>query len=325
MQDYYTDTDKTVWSEIAQRPDLPEFVRHRALSEEDHKRLAPTEFADPSARLYPICSKAETWRSIAYFNAVPHQALLSPASAKEREHIRTMLAKAASLWGLNDDEVQKLSEQVTLHVAEAEAPEIDLPTFLRTADTFEPEQRRQTADLLLKAAETSDTELAEDVRRRLQKYAGAGTCSVLEASCTIRDLLKEVPYRSDARPMLVDIQQSLAHKAEGELLAPRDVDVLEDLIETVAKRYHIRKFAATERLRTFVLEDAKEVGEEVADRVELPGGIMARKAAVSENAKRIGVALHNLHGIDAYSPEEQLTQLQRLTPVELLPFRPLVQ
>jgi len=87
--DIYHDKSKTVLQQImADRPDLPPFVvQHRAMTDDEIAHLSSAEFADMRNRMFPICSRAETWNSIAYFNRQPlveKKAVLSPESFAAR-------------------------------------------------------------------------------------------------------------------------------------------------------------------------------------------------------------------------------------------------
>jgi len=324
LVDFYHDPDKVVFEHIRQTRTLPPFVvAHRAMSEDELKKLDAREFADASHRMFPVCSAAETWTSIAYFNVLK-QALLSAESAAGREDIRTMLSKAASLWGLNDDEVQELAKNVTLGIpkkAEAEVtPSEQVKRFLANAPVIPVMTRKEEAEVLLKAAET---ELDPDTRTQLMVHAGAATCTAGEAQAVLTKVIPQVPFRSEYRPILQALRESLNHQASSDLLDPDDATNLMACLEKVTQQYHIRK-AHIEDLRSFTMGDAVALQKEAEDSVRLPGGIFAKKSAISENASQLSIHLSNIHSVDAHRPEEILAALQKLSPTEILPFRPLI-
>lgn len=332
LVDFYTDPDKMVLRSIERRYEsqgsaLPAFVTKRAMSESEVKALAPSEFACPEKRLFPVCSRADTWRSIAYFNVLK-SAALSPASAREREGIRAMLAKAASLWGLDDAEVADLVQDVTLALPKkaesAPRPVADrIAAFDRAAPRMDDASRRAEADSILKAAAAEGEELDADARAMLLRRAGAATCTAATARRVVGRVLAELPFGSPQRDTLDKLHDSLFRMAASELLDPEDTAALVEHVERVAGHYHIKQAAADE-MREFGADDAERILAEERDKVRLPGGIMARKSAVAENVKPIGIRLANDHGIEAYGVEDTLAALGRLAPVDLLPFRSLI-
>lgn len=326
--DAYNDPDGEVFRSIQRRYEsqgcaLPSFVvRHRAMAGDELSRLKPTEFALPAKRLFPVCSKAETWKSIAYFNVLK-TAALTPASAQEREETRGLLAKAASLWGLDDDEVKSLVHDVTLALpkkAEAE-PDVRADTFLKKAPALSMEERREQAGLILRAA--SAEALDGDTLRALQKHAGAATCTAGEAVRALEAVITEIPYLSDYRKPFIALQDSLRRTASAELLDPADVSEMVGLLEQAERQYRL-KTASAEKLRTFVMSDALASVDGRLDETSLPGGIIAKRASVEANAERIGTYLSNRHGIDVYGPEAVLAALKGMAPVDIVPLRPLI-
>lgn len=330
--DIYHDSGKTVFSNICQdyearKQGMPAFVvNHRAMSDTDLAKLAPSEFAAPRDRMFPICSKADTWTSIAYYNALAKKAALSPASATDREEIRGMLAKAASLWGLDDDEVKQLVHDVTLAMPrKASADEAPVgeraAAFSRQALQLAEPERREQATMLLRAAEAEDFE--PEMRKQLFKHAGAATCTAQDAAVFIGEILPQIPFRSEFKRPLSDMQTALLHMAASDLLDPDDVSGLVGIVEKVETTYHLKR-AASDRLRLFGPDDAAEVTRDLDDQIRLPGGIVARKSAIEENAALIGNHLSNLCQVDAYGPEQITEALGKLSPVEVASFRPLI-
>jgi len=327
MVDFYHDADGEIFTRIQARlqargKELPPYiVGHRAMSEKEHSGLASSEFADPGQKLFPINSKAETWKSIAYYNVLK-SASLTPASAADREEIRTMLAKAASLWGLDDDQVAELAHDVTLTVPKkAESPVEAVEPFLKAAMDMDEPARRESAGRILKAAEAE--ELDPDQMRRMLAHAGEATCTAGEAADFLSRLVPRIPMRSGHYKPLSALRDHLRHTASGEILEPGDVTEMVGIVEAVDKQYHLRA-AASESLRTFTLADAAEVVRDDRDAVTLPGGIMALKSAMSENSEAIGNHLSNIHGIETDNPDEVLAALNGMSPVDIVPLRPLI-
>jgi len=329
MVDFYHDAGGDVFTRIqaglqSHGKELPPFiVGHRAMTEKEHSSLAPGEFAAPAQRLFPISSKAETWKSLAYYGVLK-SASLTPASAADREGIRTMLAKAASLWGLDDDQVAELAHDVTLTIpktAESESPVAAIDPFLAKAMSMDEPARREGAGLLLKAAEAE--ELDPERMRQMLVHAGEATCTAGEAAAFLSKLVPKVPLRSDHYKPLSALRDHLRHTASSDILDPDDVNEIVGIVEVVDKQYHL-KVSASESLRRLTLADAVEVVEDSRDVVALPGGIMARKSAMAENSEMIGNHLSNVHGIATDNPAEVMAELLRLSPIDIVPLRPLI-
>lgn len=326
--DFYRDSKGVIFEAIkqkyAQGSKLPPFIiNHRAMTETELKALSPQEFALPEKRLFPICSKAETWKSIAYFNILK-KAALSPASAKDRERIRQMLAKAASLWGLNDDEVEELAKNVNLSIpkeASTETVRDAVTQFINVADAFPEPERRDIANTLLKVAESEP--LKEEELNILLKHAGAATCVASDVTSILDEIIPQIPYRSPYYKPLVDLRNTTIHMAASDIMDPEDISNLVSTIEEIAQRYHIKTNAA-DKLRKFSLADAHKAIAEINDIVRLPGGIRAKKSAVAENAKEISIYLSNLHNVEAYTPDEIISTFNKMSPVDILPFRSLI-
>jgi len=343
--DIYHDKSKTVLQQImADRPDLPPFVvQHRAMTDDEIAHLSSAEFADMRNRMFPICSRAETWNSIAYFNRQPlveKKAVLSPESFAAREMIRETLAKAASLWGLDDEEVEMLSKQVTLRVPKkAETDNIiefhgtSVPVtdaisgktvvaqFLECASDMPESERRSTATCVLKAASSVDTVVPEAQIRTLLQHAGAATCTREDALSVLDGVIPYIPHYAEAAKTTRNVRDCLRKMPEGSLMQPNDVNAMVDSLESISHRYDIRHAAVAEGLRRITTADIEAEMAEQADMVKLPGGIMARKSAIAENAMTLSDMMHNLYQVEAHRPEDIVTALGKLTPREILPLR----
>lgn len=342
--DYYSDPDKKIMQSVEELP--PFLAGHRAMTEKELDSLGNRAFADPAHRRFPIASRAETWRSIAYFNRQPmvhKEALLSPQSAKQRTEIRNMLAKAAQLWGLDDDEVAKLSDTVTLGVqkqAEGEeerngfnfngtfvevskdnAAEV-AEDFMAHAASIDHLERIETAELVLKAAESAGAQLPPDVSSKLEAHALKGTCTARDASNAVDAILPYVPHKSASHKTLAQIRRTLDGMNADRLLLPSMVKNLGTSIASVGKKYHILKTAEVmQKLQTVTPTLIDTRLNEKRDEVNLPGGIVASRKHIASQAEWFSNWLSNHHSAEAYTPEEITDALQTLTPVELLPLR----
>ena len=343
--DFYHDQDKAILSKIEKQPEF--LVGHRAMSDDELKSLSPGEFADPVNRMFPISSRAETWRSIAYFNRqgpelIQKTAALSHKSAQEREQTRNLLAKAAQLWGLEDDEVEALSGFVTLGVlkkAEAEpGPGVTyggtfVPVtpdtantvacdFLRHAASMDRDIAKNTAGMLLKAAASASAELPADTSHKLQVQAGLGTCTAREAANAIFKVVPHIPHRAAITKVLSETRRALDKLPEGKLLLASQVSSLSAILSKAGTQYNIPHIAETLSSMRTVTPAVIEAGLNVRlDRVKLPGGVRASKAAIARNAEWLGTWLSNTHQAEAYTPDEIIDTLKKLTPVEILPLR----
>ena len=348
LVDFYHDSGHSIFEQIRKdTPELPAFmVRHRAMAETELEGLSRGEFADPGSRIFPICSKAETWNSIAYFNRqrfqdqVSKTAALSPMSFEAREKIRENLAKAASMWGLDDDEVEQLSAQVNLKVpktASAEngvefggtvVPVSDaaqgaavIDQFLSAASKLSEPVRRVTALNVLKAANAVDTVVDEGKIRELMQHAGAATCSNGDAVTVIDGVLPYVPHYAETATPLRQVRARLSGLGKADLMEPAQVNDLVDSLEAICHRYNIKNASVGEGLRRITPVDIDAETEAIADIVKLPGGIMARKSAIAENAMTLSAMMHNMYNVEAHRPEDIVAALGRMSPREILPLR----
>jgi hypothetical protein len=341
--DFYKDKDKALLAEIRQeKAELPPFiVNHRAMSDEELGKLSRGSFADQASRTFPICSKAETWHSIAYFNKqLSKQAKLSPMSAQAREEIRETLAKAASLWGLDDEEVEKLREQVNLKVtktAEAEnciefaGTAVPVRTaaegkdavyqFLDVAYGMPEQTRRHTALGVMKAASSVGAKIEEEDVRTLLQHAGAATCTVGDAVTVLDSIIPFIPHYAEACAPACGVRDELLKRKSGDLLDPKEVNDLVASLEGVAHKFNIKQASISDSLRRITPADIEAEHAAIADVVKLPGGIMARKSAISENAMNLSDMLHNMYSVEAHRPEEIISALSKMTPREILPLR----
>ena len=341
--DFYKDSAKAIDQMIRQeKAHLPPFmVRHRAMSDNELAGLSRGSFADPDTRTFPICSRAETWHSIAYFNRqVLKQAALSPMSAEARNKVRAMLTKAASLWGLDDEEVEQLKNQVNLNIVktaeaensidvggtsievkDAEAGKTAACQFLDIAHGMPEGLRRRTANSVMKAASAVGTELEEDEIRALLQHAGAATCTAGDAVTVMDGIVPFIPHFAECLEPALRLRDAMASRPGGTLLQPKEVNDLVASLESIVDRYNIKKANISEALRRITPVDLQEEYKAMSDIVKLPGGILARKTAVAENAETLSNALHNMHGVTAYKPEAIIKALRGMTPREILPLR----
>ena len=349
--DFYHDQDKKIMSGIENAP--PFLVNHRAMTDDELSGLVDREFADPVRRLFPIASKAETWRSIAYFNhqaetLISKRALLSPESAAEREKTRKLLVKAAKLWGLDDDETVQLSSFVNLGIHQAEAEEVDpgpgiqfrghfVPVakdtagdtaneFLRHAASIDLDTRENTAGLLLKAAETVGAELPSATQHQLQAEAGIGTCTAGEAANVLFNFTPYIPHKAEVSKHMVSLRQALDRQPADTLLTSDHVDKLASTIKRLGTRYNIAHTAESlHALRTITPAFIQDGVAALKDQVTFPGGVRGSRTSIQKNADRLSTHLSNTHKAEAYQPDEIIAELQKLTPVDLLPLRKLLQ
>ena len=341
--DFYKDSAKAIAQMIRkEKAQLPPFmVRHRAMSEDELSGLSRGSFADPDTRTFPICSRAETWHSIAYFNRqVLKQAALSPMSAEARNKVRAMLTKAASLWGLDDDEVEQLKNQVNLNIVktaeaentisiggtsievkDAEAGKEAACQFLDVAPGMSEGLRRRTANSVMKAASAVGTELEETEIRTLLQHAGAATCTVGDAVTVMDGIVPFIPHFALCRESAGRLRDAMAARPSGSLLQPKEVNDLVASLESIVDRYNIKNANVSEALRRITPVDLQDEYKAMTDVVKLPGGIMARKTAVAENAETLSNTLHNMYSVTAYKPDDIIKALRGMTPREILPLR----
>jgi hypothetical protein len=348
--DFYSDNSHLIFDQVKTETSLPPFmVKHQAMSEDALAKLGRGEFADPDSRLFPICSKAETWTSIAYFNRqrfqdpvqgqVQKQAALSPMSFEAREMIRETLAKAASMWGLDDEEVAQLSAQVNLKVpkkaetnevmfcgtavpvVDAEGGRKVVEQFLSAAPRLPESLRRETALGVLKAANAVETKADEDQIRALMQHAGAATCTAEDVVTVLDGIVPYVPHYAESIDSLRQVRTGMSKMDKGTLLPPSQVNDLVASLEAIVHKYNIKNANVSEGLRRITTVDLNREQEAMADLVKLPGGIMARKTAIAENAMSLSNMLHSLYKVEAHRPEEIVEALGKMTPREILPLR----
>jgi len=345
--DFYHDPEQTIMGSIENAP--PFLVGHRAMTDKELEGLSLREFADPNSRQFPIASRAETWRSIAYFNhqaqtLVAKQALLSPESAAEREKTRQLLAKAAQLWDLDDDEVVKLSEHVNLGLHTAEAEEVTpgpgitfngqfVPVtgttapdtaadFLQHAPKMDRGVCRDTAGALLKAAESVGAELPLETKHELQVRAGEGTCTAGEAATILFKAVPHIPHKAEIHDTLSRLRTALDLTPPSRVLKKASVDRIAALLQKAGDHFVVPHVAESlEALRTITPAVLMSGVGAVRDTVKLPGGIRASKAKITSNASYLSTWLANTHKAEAHKPDDIVTELQKLTPVDLLPLR----
>jgi len=193
MSDHIHDKSLANLVKLAQCVELPEYVKTAEVNDpEDLKELPKEAFADPSHRLFPIHTKADTWASAAYFYKYG-------SALSGRALIEEMLKKAIDLWDIPAEEFAKLQDLNPSNEKVASAPEhlvqlthddkviyktaIQTPDDLKKlADNILSETSKYTYDLRKQAAEQIlelDKELNAsfdvDTKIDLEKTAGVGS------------------------------------------------------------------------------------------------------------------------------------------------------
>lgn len=344
LEDFYHSVDNRMQADILGRRNVPAFVvSHRAASEADLSSLKKGEFADPEHRMFPIDSKANTWLSIASFNqSVLKTAAASPMTVKAREGIRVVLAKAASMWGLDDDEVKNLTSAVTLTAPEAPegfvfrkaSTEYRIKTaaecekaigeFVSKAAKLTQEVRQETGEWLLKIASTVGASLENDNGVALCRHAGLGTCLGKTASTVTSDVLRKLPVGGEVAATVRAMRDALYHLPPDELLPIPFVRKLASSLGAVNDAHFLRIPDIDARLFGIGPAEIVQADAATADIVRLPGGMCASHTAISENAEIISNYLANRHGLDVYTPDDMIKAMNGMSSMELVPLRHLI-
>lgn len=143
----------------AQAMDLPDFVKEAAAAEEqDFTKVSSDQFGDPSRRIYPCNTKANTWLSV--MNFVMDKQAMPKGKA---DYIGSRLLRYSDFWGLSAPTVQQ-------EKTAAAAPTYQIPltvkdTVVHTVIINDAQQYKEAADHLY----NNRTKFTYDMRRQMAR------------------------------------------------------------------------------------------------------------------------------------------------------------
>lgn len=113
--DIISDNSKRTLHKLAAELEFPDYVRsHQLMDKQAAATLSPGEFADDSKGAFPICSKADTWLSAAYFSETSGGAY---KEAYYRNYVEGRIRDAASVWGISNEVDEILGRSIEKEAA----------------------------------------------------------------------------------------------------------------------------------------------------------------------------------------------------------------
>lgn len=219
--DHIVDSNGVELFDLAQRFDLPDFVKNAAIDREAITSLPSSSFADSAARLFPCHTRADTCLSYLYFlkhaNDVPdarratvfnrlQQFARDWAIYAECQQLKTAHEKQASrgLDTLADDAFMIL-EEVNGEIYRA-LPVTDTPSLKQAQahlveyrDRYPADWRRRAAERMLVKA----NELSQEPAAYVQKAANAIPSPSVDVAAAITSRLHLVPTTRRSEPEYV--------------------------------------------------------------------------------------------------------------------------
>jgi hypothetical protein len=188
MLDHISDKNHAYLYKIYNAVVVPEFVKEAELLDaSDRQSMEKTAFADPSKKLFPIVSKADTWLSCAFYHKY---------AEKQDKSTENRLKEAAKLWDLDFDTIKtqvsavihkeagvshSISFEVEgktiskVHICALSDLEKTAEFLQKNATSYPFSTRKSVAEQILRVAERFTEKMSNEKYDMLEKLAAHGT------------------------------------------------------------------------------------------------------------------------------------------------------
>jgi hypothetical protein len=207
MKDHVSDKSGAQLFKLDAGLPLPEFVKTASvISAEDVPGLEPNCFADVYTKSFPICSKADTWLSAAFFQKNASEDMITEARLRD----------ACDMWGIDWDStaVKPMDKTASAPDPVGQIEYKSGDKVLHTVQYFDNDQLNKIASDILEDARKYTFEIRQGVAKQLLKHAaegrftndtvirlqkcagyGVGTVSAVEEAANIRR--HSIPFRAE--------------------------------------------------------------------------------------------------------------------------------
>jgi len=336
--DHVQDRNRVVLNRVAADVELPEFVQTLAImTPKEASRVNTRSFGDPALRAYPICSKGDTWLSLAYFNRAPVDS--------QKRTVRTLIDKAASFWQISEEDLAKAAAPLE-KTAAAEAPLCRIQFRAENGDTHTADIRSAedltavASHLLEKAASytfSTRSDAARQVlcaglacgqpldlvsRRALQKMAcfGIGSLERARAALNVRKALSRARHLSmdDRLDKVAGILE--ANASEGGLLTPDWVEKTAEILDRMDRALHLQDqytVSGAFRRPEDELVSLTQLDLQLLEKhaTKLPDGTWLEKASMDDEFEAYRSVLNSMLEIEAADAGQVEEVLLTLPPV----------
>lgn len=255
MRDQLDDKNNAELMQLNHDLVIPNFVKEASvLTHHDEESNAPGNFADIHNKKFPICSKADTWLSAAYFQK----------NASQDAHVGARLREACALWDVDWDScspkqykeasaptptgVIKYEDGETCHQSLPYYSGADLAKvasdILDNSEKYTYAIRRSVARQLL-SKEASFTP-SQTVVSQLQKCAGYGVGTLKALTFAVAKRSAALPKNNydDVRDALSGFVKTASESALNGYVGPEVLEKAAGLLDTVDVLHNLRKKAS---------------------------------------------------------------------------------
>lgn len=332
MLDQVKDVNHSELYRILKDINAPEFVKEAAMTdEEDTKELPGTSFADPSRRLYPLHTKADTWMSAAFFYK----------HASDNKQVEDRILKAASMWEVDVDSIKtslkaSIEKQASdtnpayevlirhgdkvyssIPINSAADLEKTASHILENAAKMPYAVRKDACEQILDVRNKLNTRFTVDMSSKLQKTAGAGTCTADQARYALK--IRKALYR-ERQPEFIKTLEGITEtldKTASDMVAPPVLEKIANIFDYMDRFTELHhKYAKDQgnfKLPEFDLFHVTKADIDAfnANSLILSNGAVFNKHAAVENPL-IRPFLNDVFGIKVNEDSEVLQKLAEL-------------